>query len=174
MAEIKSTMELVMERTRNLTMSEEERREQQAAEFRAGLNRLIQRYLQSDLDKDRFQKELSRLEKDFPGPDLPPAAAEIAKRIDPDEDNGPLLKLLRDGCEKDVAGIEALLGRYVENADLVAALASGKILEDLIKFGISGTAVIPNISADKDLAEERERMLEEFRVNLADQIGRLK
>jgi len=170
MAEIKSTMELIMERTRNLTMSDEERREQRTAEFRGGVNRLVQKYLQSELDVDRFQRELSRLEKDFEGPGMALAAAEIAKRIAPGEDNAPLLKLLRQGCEKDVSGLDALLKNYHAAAGLLDARASDKILEDLNKSGISGTAVTPNLFADEGLAEERGRLLDEFQKSLAAQI----
>ncbi|MFZ2446508.1 MAG: hypothetical protein WAW37_09125 [Syntrophobacteraceae bacterium] len=173
MAEIKSTLDLVMERTRNLTMSEEDRREQAAAEFRAGVNRILQRYLEAGLDAGRFQEDLRRLEKDFPESGAKAAVAEIAKRIDPALDNRPLLVLLREGCEKDVSRIEGLLKKYIETADLMATSASERILERLRKEGISGSAVVPNTAADNELAGMREEMLEQFRTALAAEIDRL-
>ncbi len=173
MAEIKSTLELVMERTRNLTMSESDRRDHAAAELRAGVNRLIGKYLRSELDVDRFQKELDRIEKEFPGSSAKAAAAEIAKRIDPAEDNGPLLELLRDGCGKDVTGMESLLKKYGERDDLFAAEAAGKILGGLLELGISGSAVIPNTASGKDLTNMRQQMLQEFRKDMEAEIDRL-
>ncbi len=170
MAEIKSTMELIMERTRNLTMSDEERLEQRTGEFRGGVNRLIQKYLQSELDVDRFQEALSRLEKDFENPGMALAVEEIAKRISPGEDNAPLLRLLRLGCEKNISGLEALLKNYEEQADLLSARASDDILEELRRSGITGTAVIPNLSADEELAKAQTVLHEKFRKNLAAQI----
>jgi len=43
MAEVKSTLELVMERTRHLTLTEDEKREQAVAEFKGSLGGLLQK-----------------------------------------------------------------------------------------------------------------------------------
>ena len=62
MAEIKSTLELVMQRTSHLSMSEEDKRKQAAKEFKEAVNRLARKYLDGQIDLDRFRAEFSRLE----------------------------------------------------------------------------------------------------------------
>lgn len=173
MAEIKSTLDLVMERTRNLTMSEEDRRQQSAAEFRDDVNRLIQKYLQNEIDGGRFRVELEKLESEVPGRGRKAALAEVAKRIDPALDNMPLIRLLRESFQIDASGIEKLLASFAETNDRFAVLASGKILENLKKSGISGSAVIPNANSDKGLIAANEEAARAFQKDLADEIDRL-
>lgn len=57
MAEIKSTLELVMERTRNLSMSDEDKLEQAAKEFKDAVNRLCLKYLDGHIDIESFREK---------------------------------------------------------------------------------------------------------------------
>ncbi len=165
MAEIKSTLELVMERTRNLTMSEEEKREQSAAEFKAGVNRLVQKYLDGQINLDRFRDELDRLEG---GPSSRDAAiAQIAGRIEPSSNTGPLLDLLKKGLNKDTSRIEAALVNFHETLDRVDRRASDRIRAELLKSNISGGAVVPNLEADDDRTGTIDAAHKIFRKELA-------
>ncbi len=62
MADIKSTLELVMERTRHLSMTEEDKRKQAAAAFKEAVSRLARKYLDGQINLDRFQAEFNQLE----------------------------------------------------------------------------------------------------------------
>ncbi|MEM5788098.1 MAG: hypothetical protein AAGU11_12330, partial [Syntrophobacteraceae bacterium] len=167
MADIKSTLDLVMERTRNLLMSEEDKREQDSVEFRAGVNRLTAQYLDGNMEAERFRNELQLLRKAHPRFNEKTAAAEISKRIDPLTDNEPLLTLIREGCEIEVGGLEKVLHEYAESEKSAAGKAETAILEALRKKGISGSAVVPNLGADSALAARRMEMIESFRNRLA-------
>ncbi len=162
-----------MEKTRNLTMSEEDRREQALTELKAGLNRLLAKYLQGEMDASRFQNEYGLLEHADADPDGKVAVREIARRIDPGVDNRSLLELLRSACGADITGLENILSKYAESAESEEARSLEIIMEDLERRGISGTAVVPNPDSDEQMSLARERLHEEFRAALAVEIDRL-
>ena len=57
MAEIKSTLDLVMEKTRNLSLSSEERAEQKSKEIRSQIRGLIQKFQDQIISSDRFESD---------------------------------------------------------------------------------------------------------------------
>jgi hypothetical protein len=173
MAEIKSTLELVMERTRHLHMTEEDKRKQADETYREAVGRLARKYFDGQINLDRFQSELNSLEAQG-SPDRSVAAAEIGKRIDPAADNTLLLDLLKYGMGLDTSSIEGILHHLRETVHVKEGLAAERIRTDLLEKGISGSAVIPNLEADKDWAERRSEMFETAREELAAQIAKIK
>jgi len=172
MAEIKSTLELVMERTRHLCMSEGDKQEQAAQEFKEALNRAVLKYLDGQIDLVRFQAEFGKLDG---GPSArADAAAEIARRIDPAADNAILLDLIRHGLGCDISGIEAVLSDYRLTALAEDALAAKRIKSDLVKRGILGSAVVANLDMDKDRTKKLGEMVEAFKEGLAEKIACLR
>jgi hypothetical protein len=173
MAEIKSTLDLVMERTRHLTMSDSDKREQAAAEFKDVLNRLIQKYLDGDSDAGRFREQLLQLQQGASISDKGTVIREIGRRIDPEADNQLLIDLLQHGCGVDVSGIQILLKECSQNVDSKAIRTSERIKEDLKKRGVSGSAVVPNADSDKTWVKRRNEIVEQFRELLKAEIPRL-
>lgn len=172
MAEIRSTLDLVMERTRHLTMSDSDKREQAAAEFRTALNGLIQKYLDGDTDVDRFREQLLQVEQRASFSDEGLVIGEIAKRIDPEADNRLLLDLLQSACGVDVSGIRILLEECTQAVDNWAETAHKLAIGDLKEKGISGSAVVPNLDSDKTWVMRRKEIVEQCRESLkADYYG---
>ncbi|MCX5842099.1 MAG: hypothetical protein NTY16_11755, partial [Deltaproteobacteria bacterium] len=66
MAEIKSTLELIMERTKNLTMTEEEKENLQKKERAGKINGLVQKYLDRIISVKTLKSEIELEEKAFP------------------------------------------------------------------------------------------------------------
>ncbi len=172
MAEIKSTLELVMQRTRHLYMTEEDKRKQTAAAFKEAVSRLALKYLDGQINLDKFQAELTRLGGGDAG--IKGAAAEIGRRIDPAADNTLLLDLIKNGLGLDISGIEAILHHCSEAIHSEENQVVQRIRVDLLKKGIFGSAVIPNLEADKGWARRRKEMIETARVELDAQIAQLK
>lgn len=172
MAEIKSTLELVMERTRNLSMSDEDKLEQAAKEFKDAVNRLCLKYLDGHIDIESFREKFSKLNG---GPSArADAAAEIARRIDPTADNEPLLRLIRGGLEGDVTGIETILDDFHRRAGIEDARAVRQIGIRLLDRGILGSAVTPNLETDKDRTVKLDEMVKAFGDELAVKIAGLR
>ena len=63
MGEIKSTLDLVMEKTRHLTLSQEEKEDQKRIEVNKKLQGLLQKYQDNLLKKENLKKELNKLKK---------------------------------------------------------------------------------------------------------------
>ncbi len=65
MGEIKSTLDLVMEKTRHLTLSQKEKEEQKQIEVNKRLKGLLQKYQDNILRKEQLRQELDSLRKTF-------------------------------------------------------------------------------------------------------------
>ena len=59
MAEIKSTLDLVMEKTRHLTLSDEEKQEQKENEFKIKLKGPAQKFQDQTINKRELKKEIN-------------------------------------------------------------------------------------------------------------------
>ncbi|MDR3556393.1 MAG: hypothetical protein P4L55_16685 [Syntrophobacteraceae bacterium] len=172
MAEIKSTLELVMERTRHLQMTEEDKNRRAEEEFREAVRGLVSKRLDGQIGGDRFQTELNRLGERDNGPKMR-AAAEIAARIDPLTDNSPLLGLMEQELGIDVSGLEATLRDFGEQLHGEENRTVERTRAHLLKKGISGLAVIPNAEADREWLERRGEMVETVNKELVARAARL-
>ncbi|MHC1726390.1 MAG: hypothetical protein AB9866_10335 [Syntrophobacteraceae bacterium] len=171
MADIKSTLDLVMERTRHLSMSEEDRREQAAAELKANINRLTQKYLDGTIDSGKFHDEFTRLEGASSPSARAIAVAEIGRRIELTLDNRSILELLKHGVGIDVSVVESILDRYRITVAAEERDVTEQLRKSLLKEGISGSAVVPNPEANNAWAMRREEIAEQARLGLLEAIG---
>lgn len=171
MAEIKSTLELVMERTQHLHMTEEDKRRQADEEFTEAVCRLVSKRLDGQIGMDRFKTELNRL-SEMDGACKMRAAVEILRRIDPLTDSSPLLDLMEHGLGLDISSIEAALKQFGERLHSEQDRAVERTRADLFKKGVSGGAVIPNVEADAEWQEKRRQMLETVKEELAPDLVR--
>lgn len=174
MAEIKSTLDLVMEKTRNLTLSQEEKTEKNREEFRKRLQGMVDRYREGTLKREELRKDLAALQ-DQHAISEQALCREIMDRIEFDRDNRAILELLGERCGIDPAPLADLITGYESDirsaiADRMEALKT-KLRRDR---GISGSAVIPNPRTDSvwkekvaELRADCERRLEEEKERLA-------
>lgn len=149
MGEIKSTLDLVMERTRHLSLSAEEKETQRRDAFAKRLQGLLQQYADDALSVDEVRKRIADLQSeiDISGPELPAEA--VIQRVDPDGDNDGWLALL----EHLAPGVYRPLGEILEayKGKQAALLDSGRqLLADRLarEDGITGSAVAPNPHKD--------------------------
>lgn len=108
MGEIKSTLDLVMEKTRHLTLSPKEQEEQKQIEVNQRLKGLLQKYQGNLLRKEQLGQELESLSITF---DL--NVNEMLSQILLDglklgSNEKSLLELLSEICGLDVSGLEKL------------------------------------------------------------------
>ncbi len=175
MAEIKSTLELVMERTRHLKLTEEDKREQALAEFKGGLGGLLQKVQDGVLGLDRFRVELGALQgRTLPG-ETATVIEELAARLGLDGDNGWVLKLLGGACEVNTDELAAVFHDYRQACENLDQTRTGEFRKDLLaRYGIRGSAVIPNLAADPAWATERQQLRERFELVMRQAVTRLK
>ena len=158
MGEIKSTLDIVMEKTKHLTLSEEEKKTRDLAEVRSSVKGLVQKYEDMILDKAQLEEEIRRLQADRGMDTNPILLDDIFERLDLGGDNGPLLELLGDLLGLDTQKLSTLFADYRDavQTQIQAGMAEKKsTLSE--KYGVSGSAVVPNLAAD---AEWQQRVLE--------------
>jgi len=151
MGEIKSTLDLVMEKTRHLTLSGEERQEQQEKEFRKKLNGCAQKFQSQTINKRELKNEINNLIKTYGLKDEAIIIGEFLNRLDFNQNNQPLLAVLNELWSIDVEKLQAIFNDYNKTIKTEAQKRLEEIKENLAKKRfISGLAVIPNIYADDE------------------------
>ena len=169
MAEIKSTLDLVMERTKHLSLSEEEKDAQKTEESKKAIRGILQRYLDQSLTKEEMLESLNRLSDTSEIDRNPLVIEDIAGRVTLTGNNRPLFELLSSEYGMDVSAMESAVKGYRDAARALMKqkkeTARDKLSAD---HRISGTAVLPNLEADPSWAEDGQRLGEQFGRKLAE------
>ncbi len=159
MAEIKSTLDLIMEKTKHLTLTEEEKKALHSQEVRGKVRGWVQKCLDGTLDRARLQAEMER--EGAGEPELrSELLRELSGRIDPEGENEILFQLLEEVLHRDTAPLREILERFqAELAERIGVKTAGIKSELEEQREISGSAVIPNLDRDPRWKEEREQLI---------------
>jgi len=150
MGEIKSTLDLVMEKTKHLTQSREEKEQQKLKEARRRIRGLIQKYQDSLLDQERFTIELDKMIKTYDVIVNDILLNELLDDLELNRDNKPQLALLKDICNMDIKGLESVYDGYMDELKLMTQERNQVLKNNLAeKQSIAGSAVVPNVEMDK-------------------------
>jgi hypothetical protein len=169
MGEIKSTFDLVMEKTRNLNLSEEEKQEQKNKEIESRLNGLLQKFQDQIVTLQQFKAEYQTLRKTYAltrGQHQHLLKA-ICARIELGEDNEALLEVISEFADSDIDGITSVLQDF-DTAIRTAAAAQSQIAKDRLagEHFISGSAVVPNLESDPVWRTQIGEIMADFEVKL--------
>lgn len=150
MGEIKSTIEIIMEKTKGMTMSEKEEKEFKLREIRGRVGGLIQKFIDGVIDLEKYKIKIASLEKGQR--DMIPQAVmnESIQRIRPGGNNTSILELLEVTNGIDAAPIRALLADFEKMLEDQRAEVEREMVKRLHAKGISGSAVIPNPDSDPE------------------------
>ena len=150
MGEIKSTLDIIMEKTKGLTMTEEEKQSFQKREVEGKVSGFLLKFLDNLMGLDRLKIEMAGL-----GEDKQTMAQQILKeeclsRIDPEGDNAPLIQALKYVAGIDTGPLQNALSMFHEDLERQRAKREEAARETLRQGGISGSAVVPNLNADPE------------------------
>lgn len=152
MAEIKSTLDIIMEKAEKYKVTEEEKRVFKRRELEGRIKGLIQKYLDGILDSERLKEEVEAMEEKGRQEAAEIMRAQVLGRIRPGEGNGPLPDILST-LEANTDSVKALLQQYEKRiAEEQEGFRKGA-LEALRAKGISGSAVVLNLEAHKERRE---------------------
>lgn len=149
MGEIKSAIELAMERTKGLVMDDQEKEKAAAKELGSRINGLLRRYLEGMIDGNGFQKEYEKLdgEKSQKNELLTDAALTEFGQSDNIEKVFDILSFVGGGVDERLRKeIEDLRLEFRERIAAEVEGAKGNIMARLREMGISGNAVEPNVT----------------------------
>jgi hypothetical protein len=166
MGEIKSTLDIIMEKTKGLSMSAEEKAAFQKEETEGRVRGLLQKYIDGVFDPDRLKAELEGLGKTRQTMAMAFVRTACLERIEPGFDSSRLLDLLQDLAGLDPTPIYNVLSKYDDEVLRNRKKRSKELLKRLKKSGISGSAVIPHIEADAEWEKYMLEAKEEFQARL--------
>ena len=167
MGEIKSTLDLVMERTRNLTLSMKEKEGQQNADLKKRLTGLAQKYEDQIIKLTEFIDMLNELKKTF-GPKVENRMVdEILDRIRVETDNDRYMELLTNHFGVEIPALKAIQSEFSQALQKKKVNHIDKMKTRLSdQHGISGTAVIPNIENDPAWQKKHRTLIDQFQSRL--------
>jgi hypothetical protein len=151
MGEIKSTLDLVMEKTRHLTLSREEKDAQKKVEIHKRLKGLVQKYQDNLLKKEQLEKELDSLKKTYDMNVDEIWLNLLLSSLEPGRHYKMYLELLNEIYGLNVSGLEKI---FQDFKGAVKSATEERVRE--IKAGlakqrfISGAAVVPNLESDSE------------------------
>ena len=153
MAEIKSTLELALERTKKITISEEEREEIKRKEVLQKATGLFHRYKEGHTPLNEILKEIERMEEKSGNIVKESLLAQWMDALSLNDENERLLKgieSLKDrGINEVTHKLRDLLSQYQRKKEKVKQEVNVQSIEALRREGIYGTAVEPNIEVDQ-------------------------
>jgi hypothetical protein len=147
MGEIRSTIDIIMEKTRGLTMTTEERKAVQKTEIEGKIRGLLQKYLDGVLDLKKLVDEVTAMEGERQHMALA-ALKEECRMFDPDGDATPYFKIFGTVLNVDTAPVDKALSSYQDDMDRLKRSWEARAMERLHRRGISGSALLPNLRAD--------------------------
>jgi hypothetical protein len=166
MAEIKSTLDIIMERARKLTVTEEEKRDFKRQELEGRIRGLVQKYLDGFIDLDRLKAEVGLLQTEEEQMVRELIKEDVLGRIQLGQNNDPLLDLLSKTIDVNTGPIKELLDRFEKRMAREKEGRGKTLAEDLRRKGVSGSAVIPNLNADETWIKTLSEAAQEFREEL--------
>jgi hypothetical protein len=146
MGEIKSTLDLIMEKTKNLSLTPEEKEEIRRQDWLKKARGWIQKFLDDLIDMDRVKDEL--LNKEPPSGWEKILKKELIDGLEPEADNERRFQLIEELLGIHPDGFRKILEGRHQRLDLERDKRMASIKSQLSKQGISGTAVIPNLEGD--------------------------
>jgi len=175
MGEIKSTLDLVMEKTKHLSLSKAERKAQRNKEVRGHLKGLVQKFQDEVLNQKQLEKELNVLKKKY----AQSAVSDILKAViiealDINRDNAKIFALLSDIFQTDPKPIVTVAAEYKKKIKEIYKKSKGARIKMLAeKHFISGSAIVPNLENDVRLKKELNRIQLAYEALLSKEKGRL-
>ena len=177
MGEIKSTLDLVLEKTKHLSQSSEEKQAQIQKDIENRINGMLQKYLDGLFSLTQLQRDYEALKAEFDLSENNVLAGEVINRLDPGLDNLDLFEVLEHVCHLDYSGLADVIRDHQAGHHAAAQSRMAALKEDLAKkYTISGSAVVPNLEADdkwhlevQELHSGFEEGLNRERVDLLDE-----
>ena len=155
MGEIKSTLDLVMERTRHMSFSAEEKVKQQRETFEKKLAGLLQQYADQALTVEDLQKRLVILGQEMTVSNPQMVTMAVLSRIDPDLDVNRWLELIRKLNPAASHPLETIITAYQERKrHLMTAGMQRRVGELSRDHAISGSVVRPNPVKDPRCSQQ--------------------
>ncbi|HHO76456.1 MAG TPA: hypothetical protein ENN05_08510 [Deltaproteobacteria bacterium] len=145
MGKIKSTLDLVMERTKDMNMTDQDRERLQVEQNGQKARMWVQRYIDRRMDVDELRDNLEHHKRIFPGI-WGMALKEFAALIDPGKDNAAVVYALEKVFDADAQSIRGLLQSCQTELKTQMSRYCDEMISTLNMEGFSGSSLVPNLA----------------------------
>jgi len=163
MAEIKSTLDIIMEKAKGFTATEEEKAQFKKKELEEKVKGYLHKTLGGLMDLERLSNRMAAIDKADREVAMAVLLQQCLGSVDPEGDNKTVLEILEHLLKVDTSSVRDLLAEFTGSLEKGKRDQGEKIKKRLRKAGISGSAVVPNILAAPDwhryVSELREKFL---------------
>jgi hypothetical protein len=174
MGEIKSTLDLVMEKTKHLSLTHEEREEQKRKEIENCIRGLIQKFQDQIISIEQLKSEYQSLQQKNDLSENIALIKEVFDRVALGEDNQALLELIKEFKAWDLSGFVSILKDYQDAIQLAVHGRKEQLKQKLAKENlIAGSAVVPNLEVDEVWRAESRKIRAEFEAKLNQEKSKL-
>jgi len=162
MAEIKSTLELAMERTKKIAISDKEREEIKRKEILQKVNGLFHRYIEGHLPLNEILREIDRMDEKTKTMAKETLLSQWIDALSLNEEDERLFKgieSLKDQyIDKGKEKFRHLLSQYRREKEKIKEKVRAQSEEALRRNGIYGSAVEPNVEGSGIWKEELDKL----------------
>lgn len=170
MAEIKSTLELALERTKKISISEKEKDEIKQKETLQKVKGISHRYREGYLPLSEMMKEIEKMEEGVATMIKEALLSQWIDALSLNDEGERLLKGIESLQHQGIEGVKQtfhhLLSQYRNKKEKIEQEVRAQLLESLEKEGIYGSAVEPKIEGSKLLKKENEKLDRSYRMKL--------
>jgi hypothetical protein len=170
MGEIKSTLELAMERTKKFAISEKEKEEMKQKEILQKATSLFHRYREGHLPLNNILKEIEKMEKKIAITVKKLLLSQWIDALSLDDDDERIFKGIESLKQRSIDGIKqkfhSLLSQYLSEKEKVKEKVKVQFAEALRKDSIYGSALEPQIEGCELWKKEIEKLSHSYRVKL--------
>jgi hypothetical protein len=145
LAEIKSTLDLVFEKTKNLTLSDEEKISLEREKLDKEVQGLSNRYLDKFFSLNSLKDEMKKIASSDPKRAYSFFKEYLLSRFDLDSDNSLIVSALSEIARFDVTYLKNLEEKYNSEKEETKKAFTEKSLLALKERGVSGSAVRVNL-----------------------------
>jgi hypothetical protein len=173
MAEIKSAVELAMERTKGLRLSHEEKEKIKEEEIQSRAVNLVNRYLEVDFHLREVEKELAKVDPSQRQQFEKLFLQNLVEALNLDRDNDLILQGLetfRPASAGTVKKIKDLIHKYQTRKKDEFRKTEADLSAKLERLGIGGSAVHPRVEA----SPEWEEAVAGFKPGFEEELKKLK
>jgi hypothetical protein len=170
MGEIKSTLELVMERTKKFAISEKEKEEMKQKEVLQKATGLFHRYREGHLSLNEILKQIEKMEKKIAITVRESLLSQWIDALSLDDDDERILKGIESLKQQSIKEVKQkfhhLLSQYQGEKEKVKEKVKVQFTEALRKDGIYGSALEPKIEGGELWKKENEKLDHSYGLKL--------
>jgi len=170
--EIKSTLELALERTKKISISEEEREKIKQKETLQRVNGLFHRYREGRLPLNEILKDIERMDEKTRALSKEILLSQWIDALSLNEEDERLLRGVELLKNREVDDVRETLHRltieYQREKEKVKQEVRTQSINALKRIGISGSGVEPKIEGSKLWEKELKELDHHYRVKLED------